>query len=203
MCSGLAYGETSWEENLYCMAELVRVESMVSNRPTEITRDREIPLAQEGTSKQPPVGKSVFYFDGGVQLHVEVTFHKNGSIWSRYGDRLRTSAKFLQISKGSSEGEASTVEFYDFDERTSDEVSNHYRLRLAKEQFPRLFVINFLVNNKIAEWLFLHDKTEADLSHLVQEGLIDSRTPYAANLFCSLWRPGARPRTVSPLPTFQ
>ena len=181
----VARGEGVWEDKVKCIAELVRVNAMLIERPLELSV-RLFPL----TKKEMPLGylkgEGVFDFGDGIHVRFEVELQEGQSNWSAKGDVLSARSWLFKKEDGA-------INLYGFDERTSDEANNYYKLGLVKKQSSRIFVLTYMVNHDISELLLTMGKGEKGLVDLVKQKLVEVRSPYVAHIFCELWRPGLRP----------
>ena len=107
---------------------------------------------------------------------------------------LELSGRLFPLVQDESSSKLSRAEgFFDFEEKTSDEVNNYYRLGLVRDQYKSLLSANHMVNNQVLQLLLNNGLKEVEMIELVHKGLLDIKTPYSAHLFCELWRPGLRP----------
>ncbi len=189
--SVVSRGAGLWEDKVKCVVELAGVKIVIdpssSKSPLELVQL--IPLVQEESSPGVSRAEGLFDFGDGIQILFELEFKKGGSGWSSGGDRLLVRSWFIQ--KGN-DGEE--VKVYDFNEKTSDETDNFFRLGLVRDQYRYLLSVNYMVNNQVVQLLLNNGLKEEEMAELVRNKLLDIKTPYSAHLSCELWRPGLRPK---------
>ncbi len=188
--SVVSRGAGLWENEVKCVVELATVKTVIEpssfNSPFEFVQWISL-VRDESSSKKISRGKGFFDLGDGFQIRFKLKFEEGASDWLRGADRLLVKAWF--IKKGN-DGEE--IKVYDFNERTSDETDNFYRLGLARDQDRYLLTFNYMVNNQVVQLLLNNDLEEGAMIELVREKLLDVKTPYSADLSCELWRPGLR-----------